>query len=248
MRYRVIFPTIAYFPNLMGFIIYFRDRIHYGTSLDYDANFFLFGEDILAVMAGKTKPVPYEDALSVIPALQEDLNSNDFVIFSCYCTVGSILCNASFLVGRKQWFFDLKHTVSFGDMSVICAGGGKPKGKVDAELATWKVNAILNRRSAHCLRSGKVCIKSIYPLVCTDIALLSKMRVRNNFLVFAPANELDSSVLSDYLPKLRASGYLFINDPHGGNVWSLPFGKAAKPAQLKEGPRGWYHFLDFELN
>ncbi len=235
MRCRVVFPAVKNFPSLKVFGSFVKDIVSEPRK-EYDARFFLFPEDILGLYAKALfsgisieKPVPHEKVLSFIKGIQKCLGPKDFVIFSLYSSIGSLVLNSAYFVGKRDWFFDFKRDPADGDYAIIGYD----------QMRSWETQAKLMTKSAHCARSGDLCIRGIHLFVCADIELLLKMHFKHNSLCFIPASELGSRAIKDIAGKLRGKGRIFVNDASEGVAWDIPFSNSGKssPKKLKFGSK-----------
>lgn len=220
MRCRVVFSGLSRFMALRQF----RDHALHLISLPsagFDANFFLFPEDVLGLYSRAMesglypeRPVTHEEVISFIKDFQKALGPRDFVIFSVYAYVGSALFNAVYLVGERCWFFDFKRIAFDGEFAMFGPEITK----------SWAVQAKVMAKSSHCIRSGDACIKGLHLFVCADIELFEKMRFGKDALCFVPAALLGEPGIGHMAKKLRGSGRIFINDAMQRTAWDISFG------------------------
>ncbi len=235
MKCRVIFPNATYLNGLKELLAVAGSLVR-KNSKAYDANFFVFGEDILGVnnrefsidheRRCRKQIIPHKQVLSFVPRLQSVLGPSDFVIFSLYATLGSSIVNAVYLVGREHWFFDFKRLLPLGDSMVLDR----------KSMERNRLNAKMNPKTSVCLKIGKHCIKNIYLLVCADIYILPKLRVKGGCLMFVPSCGLSDYNIEGFLSKFHGPGRLFINDPYNGHIWDISFDKK-KPSPMPFGKK-----------
>lgn len=241
MHCRVVFSGAKRFADLGRFQSHVRDLV----SMPYvssDANFFLFGEDILglysrAINSGMMldRPVTHEQVVALIKSIQAFLHPRDFVVFSLYASLGSTTLSAAYLVGKRQWFFDFKRFFVGTEFVVLGA---------DAQ-GSWDVQSKLIARSHHCIRSGDACIKDLHLIVCADIGLMPKVKFGKDALCFIPACALQEDYLHACAKRLSGKGRIFINDATNGCAWDISF--SGKKADVRRMEFGKAIFLSLEF-
>jgi len=209
MHCRVVFSSVEHFSGLLDLYKHVTALTGRPMVKKYDANFFLLGEDILGTAGEYNPPILYEALVSFIRNLQGSIGSRDFVIFSAYTKMGESVLNAVYFIGQKQWFFDFKRVPTEGDLSVC-----------GLDMVKWAQNSKLNPKRHLCAKSGEVCIKNLYLLVCADLSRLHTLRPPKNALIFVPAGILPKGEVSN-LYSLKSSGWVFINDPAQGVFWHV---------------------------
>lgn len=248
MELRVIFLLLKHFRGLDDFLGCLG-RCLGASSGASDANFFLFGEDILWAARSKGPLPSHEQVLSFIPRLQRILHPNDFVVFSIYETIGPGICNSVYLIGRKEWHFDFKRSITGGDKGVV-EGNERVMGGFLSGISSWWGMTRLNRRSPKCVRSPTACIRNIRLVICADVRLLPRMGLGAGSLVFVPASGLDKLDVAKAIAGIKAPGYAFVNDPWVGFVLAVPFGGSPDLSGLpstRKGKRKDLMYIDFEL-
>jgi len=219
MHCRVVFSSVKHFSGLLDLYKHVTALTGRPMVKRYDANFFLLGEDIFGAAGEYNPPVLYEALVSFICHLQGSIGPRDFIIFSAYTKINRLIMNAVYLVGQKQWHLDFKRVPASSDLAVT-----------GLNIAYWPSNAKLNLKRHLCAKSGQVCVKGIYLLVCADITQLRRMHPPKNALIFIPAGVLPKGEVGN-LYDLRSSGWVFINDPVQGFAWHI---ELKKPLDKKE--------------